>query len=283
MTDGALLNIAHHNKEFIAFAHKLADAADAVTLTWFRKPALSIADKAASDAQPFDPVTQADQAAEAAMRALIAQSYPAHAIVGEEFGRDAALQNAAYQWLLDPIDGTRAFLMGSPLWGTLIGLMAHGAPAIGLMSQPFTGERFWGDGTRAWYARGGDTAPIRTRGSVALSHAILTSTAPELFAPGHETAAFGRLERTVRLRRFGGDCYGYALLAAGHVDLVVEAGLKPYDIMPLIPIITGAGGVVTDWRGAPLATEASHGEGLRVLAAGCTSLHAQALAIINGA
>ncbi|QLP97283.1 MAG: histidinol-phosphatase [Rhodoblastus sp.] len=261
--------------DFSAFVHQLADAAAEASLPFFRT-ALGATDKNVGGA--FDPVTEADKAAEAAMRRLIAAQFPTHGVVGEEFGaRDAG---ADYVWTLDPIDGTRAFLCGLPLWGTLIGLGKEGAPVYGMMSQPFTRERFFGDGARAdWRGPGRDGRPIErrlaTRPCEALAEATLMTTSPHLFS-GDDAAAFARVAQGCRLVRYGGDCYAYCMLAAGHVDLVVETGLQSYDIAPLIPIIEGAGGVVTAWDGGSAA------QGGAVVAAGDARLHAIALARLRG-
>jgi myo-inositol-1(or 4)-monophosphatase len=262
--------------DFSAFVHTLADAAGEASLPFFRT-ALGAADKNAGGA--FDPVTEADKAAEAAMRRLIAAQFPSHGVVGEEFGAQAGA--ADYVWTLDPIDGTRAFLCGLPLWGTLIGLEKAGAPVYGLMSQPFTRERFFGDGARAdWRGprhdgRGLEERRLRTRACAELGAATLMSTSPHLFQ-GESAAAFGRVADRCRLTRWGADCYAYCMLAAGHVDLVIETGLQRYDIAPLIPIIEGAGGVVTCWDGGPATGGGS------VVAAGDMRMHAAAMALLAG-
>ena len=184
-------------------------------------------------------------------------------------------RDAEYCWIVDPIDGTRAYIVGQPLWGTLIGLTHGGAPLLGLMDQPFVGERFF-SGERASFLRhGGTTKPMRTRSCHALRDALLTASSPDLFTTEDERQRFETLARSVRLRRFGGDCYNYCLLALGQIDLVVEAGLQPYDILPLIPIIERAGGIVTTWDGG----EASGGG--RILAAGNGRLHDAALTVLS--
>jgi myo-inositol-1(or 4)-monophosphatase len=222
----------------------------------------------------FDPVTVADRAAERVIRAAIAKRFPDHGVLGEEF---AAVAGAGvYQWVVDPIDGTRAFIMGSPLWGTLIGLVGGGTPMLGVMDQPFTRERFWGDGKVA-HMRGPDgrTRRLKTRRCSGLAEAVLTSTHPDLFGIPKEHAGFGRLKARARMTRYGGDCYGYCLLAAGFVDLVVEAGLKPHDVAALIPIIEGAGGRITTWDNEPAF------EGGRILASGDSRMHREALALLR--
>jgi histidinol-phosphatase len=259
-------------KDLFKFAHDLADLSAAAILPYFRR-SLRVTNKHAGSG--FDPVTAADRAAERAIRAAIAKRFPDHGILGEEF---AAVAGAGrYQWVVDPIDGTRAFIMGSPLWGTLIGLVADGRPLLGIMDQPFTRERFWGDGVAA-HMRGpdGKSRRLRTRGCAGLGDAVLTSTAPELFASREERASFARARERARMTRYGGDCYGYCLLAAGLVDVVIEAGLKPHDIVALIPIIEGAGGRITTWDGKPALA------GGRIVASGDPSVHAETLALLQG-
>jgi histidinol phosphatase-like enzyme (inositol monophosphatase family) len=201
--------------------------------------------------------------------------FPDHGIQGEEF--DDVAGAGRYRWVIDPIDGTRAFMMGSPLWGTLIGLLDGARPVLGLMNQPFTAERFWSEGRASRMRdRGGKTRRIKTRACARLADATLTSTHPDLFSAA-EAARFNAVKRRVRMTRFGGDCYGYCLLAAGFVDVIIEAGLKPHDIVPLIPIIEGAGGLVTTWDGGPAA------DGGRILVAGDARMHAEAVALLKGA
>jgi myo-inositol-1(or 4)-monophosphatase len=258
---------------YAEFGHALADLAGAAVLPHFRRH-LAVANKAGTRGQ-YDPVTVADRAAERAMRAAIAKAFPDHGIIGEEFAPRAGA--GSHQWVLDPIDGTRTFIMGSPLWGTLIGLLEDGVPIFGLMDQPFTRERFWGAGGRA-HLRGpaGKTRRLRTRPCAGLAEAVLTSTHPDLFQSQPEAAAFARVKQKARLTRFGGDCYGYCLLAAGFVDVVVEARLKPYDVIPLIPIVEGAGGQITTWDGKPALA------GGQILATGDRRVHGEAIALLAG-
>ena len=256
---------------FVDFAHGLADISAEAILPYFRK-SLSITNKAAGAG--FDPVTPADRAAERAVRKAIRTRFPQHGITGEEYPPIAG--EGRYRWLLDPIDGTRAFMMGSPLWGTLIGLLDGPEPVLGLMNQPFTGERFWSDGrVSRLRGRDGKARRLKTRSCARLTDATLTSTHPDLFS-APEAAGFEAVKAHVRMTRFGGDCYGYCLLAAGFVDLILEAGLKSYDIVPLIPIIEGAGGRVTTWDGDPPT------QGGRIIAAGDARVHKQALALLRG-
>lgn len=256
------------DKALITFAHLLADKAGKATLAHFRKP-IDVENKGAA---VYDPVTEGDRAAERAMSRLIAQTYPEHGIVGEEFGSVNAA--AQLRWVLDPIDGTRAFIMGQPLWGTLIGLLDGPTPALGLMAQPFTQERWWGSTAGAYWRRADAAARrLQTRTAGKLDTAILTATTPDMFT-GAEADAFARVSAGVRMTRFGGDCYNYCLLAGGYIDMVIEAGLKPYDIVALIPIIEAAGGVVSDWDGRPATS------GGRVIACGDRRLHEQALRLL---
>ena len=207
------------------------------------------------------------------MRQLIRRTFPTHGIVGEEFGTDGG--DAEYVWVLDPIDGTKAFMAGLPVWGTLIGLLRLGAPVYGLMHQPFTAERFLGDGAGASYRGRQGERKLR----VALLRRLVRR--PHLddehahVRRGASLRAYQRVERETRIVRYGCDCYAYCMLAAGHIDLVIEAGLKPYDIVALIPIIEGAGGIVTTWTGESAA------KGGSVVAAGDRRIHEAALALLN--
>jgi myo-inositol-1(or 4)-monophosphatase len=222
----------------------------------------------------FDPVTAADLAAETAIREAISESHPAHGIVGEELG--VSRPEADYCWIIDPIDGTRAFIVGQPLWGTLIGLLRNGTPLLGLMNQPFTGERFWSGETESYFRHSsGVEQEMHTRACRTLGEALLTASTPDLFETEEEQTSFARVAEAVRLRRYGGDCYNYCLLALGQVDLVVEAGLKNFDILPLIPIIERAGGVVSTWEGGDPR------DGGRILAAGDPRLHEQAVKLLT--
>jgi myo-inositol-1(or 4)-monophosphatase len=254
--------------DFSAFVDELATVSGETILPFFRT-SLSITDKGAGQ---FDPVTAADQAAETAMRALIRRSFPAHGIVGEEYGPDRA--DAEYVWVLDPIDGTKSFIAGMPAWGTLIALTRFGEPVFGMMSQPFIGERFSGDGMAAHYKGPAGDRDLRVRACETLAEAVLFTTSPLLMNDA-DRAAFRKVEQAVRLSRYGGDCYAYCMVAAGHVDLVIEAELKAFDIIPLVPIITGAGGVVTTWDNGPPV------RGGRIVAAGDKRVHAAALELLN--
>ncbi len=257
--------------DLTGFLDRLATAAAEAIMPHFRA-GTAVATK---ETDRFDPVTVADRAAEQAMRALINRHYPSHGIVGEEFGSENS--DAEFVWVLDPIDGTRSFITGLPVWGTLIGLKRAGEPMLGMMAQPFTGERFAGDGARAWYTGPGGARPMTSRACSSLAMASLFTTTPALFRKGTERAAYDRVETAARLARYGADCYAYCMVAAGNADLVIEAGLQPYDIVALIPILTGAGGAVTDWSGASAAG------GGRVVASGDRRLHATVLEMLAGA
>jgi myo-inositol-1(or 4)-monophosphatase len=232
----------HDIPRLLAFADTLADTARAAILPFFRAPH-ACEDKGAGR---FDPVTEADQDCERAMRALIELECPDHSILGEEYGGEFA--SRGYQWILDPIDGTRAFISGLPTWGVLIGLYHDGAPLIGVMDQPYLDERYRGWMNGANVTARGQTKPLQTRTCASLSDAILSTTDPHLFT-GAEAEAFARVRAQAKLTRYGYDCYAYCMLAAGHIDCVIENGLKPFDIAALIPIVTGAGGGITSWEG----------------------------------
>lgn len=257
------------NQDLIETAHALADAARVSILPWFRKAGLSASNKAE---EGFDPVTQADRAAEEAMRAVLAERRPTDAILGEEFGRSEG--SSGITWVLDPIDGTRAFLSGTPTWGVLIAASDEDGPFLGIIDQPYTQERFvGGPGVADWTGPHGGAA-LATRATVSLSEAILFTTFPEV-GSAEEGAAFRRVADQAKLVRYGMDCYAYALLAAGQIDLVIEAGLQAYDIQAPIAVIEAAGGVVTDWQGGP----AHHGG--RALAAANAEIHAAALDLLR--
>ena len=254
--------------DFTAFIGRLATASGETILPFFRT-SLSIDNKSAKD---FDPVTEADRAAEAVMRRLIKGNFPQHGIVGEEYGNERT--DAEYVWVLDPIDGTKSFISGMPAWGTLIALTRFGEPVFGLMNQPFIGERFSGDGGAARYRGPAGERDLRVRPCASLAEAVLFTTSPRLMKAA-DRRAFAAVEEAVRLSRYGGDCYAYCMLAAGHVDLVIETELKAYDVLALIPIIAGAGGIITTWEnGSPAA-------GGRIIAAGDKRVHAEALSVLR--
>lgn len=248
-------------KDFIDLAHQLADAAATVIRQYFRTP-VAVDDKADES-----PVTIADRQAELVMRDLVQATYPDHGIIGEEHG--SINQSAEWVWIFDPIDGTKAFITGKPCFGTLICLMHRGEPVLGILNQPITGERWVGVQGQGATLNG---APIQVRPCDDLAKAALYTTDPAMFS-GQEIPAFARLSSSVKLRRYGADCYAYGLLAAGFVDLVCEADLKLYDFAALIPIIREAGGIITDWTGAAPCIKTDG----RILAAGDARTHAHAL------
>jgi len=249
---------------FLALAIDLADAAGVAIRPYFRRPI------AVDDKPDLSPVTAADRAAEMAMRQLIAARFPAHGIIGEEFGPER--EEAEFVWVLDPIDGTKSFISGVPLFGTLIALAHQGRPILGIIDQPISRERWVGASGRPTTLNG---TPIRCRPCAALAAATVFSTSPDMFKGG-DAAAFARVAAAAKLVRFGADCYAYGVLAHGLIDLVVEASLKPYDFSAMLPIVEGAGGIASDWQGAPLSL-ASDG---RVLVAGDRRAHQQALQLL---
>lgn len=255
----------------LQLCHDLADIARPETLRFFRSSAL-VADSKGSTG--FDPVTQADRATEQALRRALAQRRPDDSFAGEEFA--ATHGTSGLTWIVDPIDGTRSYLSGTPCWGVLIAVADDDGPFLGVIDQPFIGERFIGGFGVASVTGPMGTAPLRTRHQPDLSQAILFSTFPEV-GTLDERRAFERVSQQCRLTRYGMDCYAYALLAHGQIDLVIEAGLQPYDIAAPRAVIEAAGGVVTDWQGnAPGPTG-------QVLAAGSADLHALALELLNRA
>lgn len=251
-------------------AEALADAARRETLAHFRGNALATESKRAD----FDPVTVADRAAEQAMREILATLRPDDAILGEEYG--PVQGTSGLTWVLDPIDGTRGYICGTPTWGVLIAVSDAEGPFLGVIDQPYVRERFSGGAGRSVVSGPMGDRPLGVRHTGTLAEAILFTTFPEVGSPD-EGAAFRRVAQEVKLTRYGCDCYAYALLAAGQIDLVIEAGLQPYDVHAPIAVIESAGGIVTDWQGG-----AAH-QGGRVLAAATAEVHAAALALLNGA
>jgi inositol-phosphate phosphatase/L-galactose 1-phosphate phosphatase/histidinol-phosphatase len=223
------------------------------------------------DKPDLSPVTAADRAAEAAMRRLIAARFPEHGIIGEEYGRER--DDAEFVWVLDPIDGTKSFISGVPLFGTLIALTQGGRPVLGIIDQPISRERWIGAEGRPTTL---NDAPIRTRRCADPAAATVFSTSPDMFQ-GTDAQAYARVAAAAKLVRFGADCYAYGLVALGLVDVVIEASLKPYDFGPVAPIIEGAGGIATDWQGAPLGL----GSDGRVVAAGDRRVHRRVLALLG--
>jgi histidinol phosphatase-like enzyme (inositol monophosphatase family) len=258
----------NHLIELEGFALELAYTAGGIAEAYFRSH-FAVENK---DEQGFDPVTSADHAIEKVLRETIQATYPDHDIVAEEGG--STLSGAEYCWYIDPIDGTRAFLMGSPLWGTLVGLTVGGKAEFGLLAQPILGELFLGSPAGSWLINDKARRRLKSSRCTGIEHAKLASTHPNLFA-GDNALAYQRLVNAVLLDRYGGDCYNYAMLAAGFVDLVAETGLKAFDIVPLVPILERAGCVVTAWDGGSVL------EGGSVVAAATPELHDQALKLLN--
>ncbi len=251
--------------ELVALANNLADAARPIAARYFRTR-ITVDDKADQS-----PVTIADREAETAMRTLLDKHVPQHGVFGEEHG--AVRTDAEYVWVLDPIDGTKAFITGLPVFGTLIALLHKGVPVLGVIDQPISKERWLGHGGRATL----NGQPIKVRACPSLDKAYMYSTAPQMFG-GATAARHQALAEKTKLFRWGGDCYAYGLLAAGHVDLVVENSLKLYDFAALVPVIKGAGGLITDWKGRELDMN-SDGS---VIAAGDPAVHGAARQILAG-
>ena len=250
---------------FIGLANELADAARPIAARYFRTQV------AIDDKTDNSPVTIADREAETAMRDLLTRHVPEHGVFGEEHG--AVRTDAEYVWVLDPIDGTKAFITGLPIFGTLIALLHRGKPVMGIIDQPILKERWLGvEGQRSTF----NGQPISVRACPSLANAYMYSTAPIMF-PGAYEKPHEALTKKVKLFRWGGDCYAYGLLASGHVDLVVEASLKLYDFAALVPVVKGAGGLITDWRGKELDMN-SDGS---VLAAGDAKVHAESMRILD--
>ncbi len=261
------MNISTLESKLNPVAQILSNAG-AATLNHFRST-LTIENKA--DPGSFDPVTQADKQAEMVIREGLAEKFPNHMVVGEEFGGEIG---DGPTWIIDPIDGTRSFMSGMLHWGILLGFYDEGEPQFGAMYQPFTDELFWGDNSSAHYRRGDVARELRVRRCEGLEMATLAATGPDMFSEA-ELPRFQSVQQAARQVRFGGDCYLYSLIAMGQIDLGVEASLQPYDIAALIPIIRGAGGMVTSWSGESAAM------GGQILAAGDPRVHAQAMEILN--
>ena len=261
------------NSEFTAFACELADASRKTILPYFRQQ-LSIENKL--EGAGFDPVTEADRQAEVAIRELISARYPEHGVMGEEYGFQPG--TSPLTWVIDPIDGTRAFMCGMAQWGTLIALNDGSRPIVGVLDQPYTGERWVGAEGKTFFSdSGGAGRSLRTRGCKSLEQATLSTTSPVGYFNEVEQRAFWALSNQTRLTRFGGDCYAYGLLAMGFIDVIVESALKPWDVQALIPIVEGAGGVLTDWEGKPCAA------GGQVLACGDPNLHRRVIQVLADA
>jgi myo-inositol-1(or 4)-monophosphatase len=254
---------------FADFARGLAALAGNAILPLFRNP-LAVDNKLA---EGFDPVTEADRSAEQAMRRMITASFPDHGIIGEEFEPKPA--RSEFCWVLDPVDGTRSFICGMPTWTTLIALVFQERPILGIVSQPYVGEMFIGGPYGSWWERGSNRRDLSVNPAAAIGDAVLTTVAPEIYRSEKQLRVLNKLCSRTRMTRFGGDAYFFAMLASGFVDIAMDAGLAIYDIAALVPIIEGAGGIVTTWDGG----DASRGGD--ILAAASTGLHASALAIIR--
>ncbi|KAE8008549.1 hypothetical protein FH972_005049 [Carpinus fangiana] len=272
LSNGVIVDAVQHSEldHFVQVANTVADAAGEVIRKYFRKK-FDIVDK-----EDLSPVTIADQSAEESMVSIIVENFPSHAIYGEENGWRCKEKFADYVWVLDPIDGTKSFITGKPLFGTLIALLYRGKPILGIINQPILRERWIGISGRRTTLNGQE---LSTRSCAKLSQAYLYTTSPHLFS-GDAVDAFARVRNKVKVPLYGCDCYAYALLASGFVDLVVESGLKPYDFLSLIPVIEGAGGVITDWKGNQLHWEASpdsSATSFNIVAAGDKQVHQQAV------
>ena len=254
--------------ELEGFALELAHTAGGIAEAYFRSH-FQVDNK---NSAGFDPVTSADHAIEKVLREAIQSTYPEHDIVAEE--SEPKVTDAEFCWYIDPIDGTRAFLMGSPLWGTLVGLTVSGRAVFGLLGQPVLEELFFGSPAGSWLIKPDGRERLSSSQCKEIGNARLASTHPSMFA-GRERDAFERLASACLLDRYGGDCYNYAMVAAGFIDIVAEAGLRPFDIVPLVPILENAGCVVTTWDGGAVL------DGGNIVAAAGPELHAQALQLLN--
>ncbi|KAK1298123.1 hypothetical protein QJS10_CPB14g00058 [Acorus calamus] len=274
MNFGKLGFQAEELDRFVEVGNKVADASGEVIRKYFRKSFVIL------DKEDLSPVTMADRDAEESMVSIISENFPSHAIYGEENGWRCERDKADFVWVLDPIDGTKSFITGKPLFGTLIALLHKGKPIVGIIDQPVLKERWIGMNGRRTTLNGQE---VSARSCRKLSQAYLYTTSPHLFN-GEAEEAFIRVRNKVKVPLYGCDCYAYALLASGHVDLVIESGLKPYDFLSLIPVIEGAGGLITDWKGRDLCWEASSESGapsFNVVAAGDAEVHKQVLDLLQ--
>lgn len=257
-------------KQLLDAACRAADAAAVVTCQYFRSD-LHIENKASENA--FDPVTEADRLAELIIRENLSRDFPDIGFYGEE--HEVVIGNSELMWVVDPIDGTRAFMSGMPLWGTLIGLYDGQDAIAGVLDQPILKERYLATSTLALLHNSAETKTLTTRSGVTLEQAVFYCTTPDMFTKSLDRRRFDRVRTGALLTRYGGDCYAYALLAAGFVDVVLDCDLKPYDIVALIPLIEAAGGVVTNWEGNSAV------DGGYIVAAGSIALHQQVLALLQ--
>ena len=267
------MNESMKMNDYVDFALEVMAKAGEISLKYFRTE-LEVENKAKK--RKYDPVTRADREVETYLRERIRERFPGHAIIGEEYGSTQG--SSSLSWLIDPIDGTRGFLCGTPMWGVLLGLMDGERCVAGFVRQPFVGETYAGcNGAGFVLDRHGARGRLGTRGTRSVQEAIVCCTHPNMFRTGTEREAFAAVEAACRFTRFGTDCYGYCLLARGHVDLVIESDLEAYDIVPLIPIVEAAGGVVSDWKGDPAI------RGGAVIAAANPVLHRAALELLENA
>jgi myo-inositol-1(or 4)-monophosphatase len=259
--------------ETIAFAHSLADAAGEVIRPYFRQR-IDVSDKGAAKGAVFDPVTEADKGAERAIRAIIERERPQDGILGEEYGEKAG--TSGLRWVLDPVDGTRAFINGRHEWGSLIALEQNGRPVLGMIDQPVLGERFIGANGKASLFMRGIESDLRVRQCASIGDAILCATHPYAYFQADERAAFRRVSEAVKMSRFGGDCYIFGLLAMGFADLIVETSFHRWDVAALIPVVESAGGIITNWQGGDCS------EGGQCVASGDRRVHDAALKLLAG-
>jgi myo-inositol-1(or 4)-monophosphatase len=253
----------------IALAHRLADASGAAIRPYFRQR-IDVANKLDGG---FDPVTEADKGGERAIRAILDAERPDDAILGEEYG--AKPGTSGWRWVLDPVDGTRAFITGRHEWGSLIALEKDETPVLGLLDQPVLGERFIGVGDKAELHQAGKVTSLNVRACADVKEAVLCATDPSAYMTQVQQAAFDRVKAQARLTRYHGDCYIFAMLAMGFIDVIVEGAFRRWDVAALFPLVEGAGGRITNWQGAPWR------DGDPVLASGDARVHAQAIALLN--
>jgi myo-inositol-1(or 4)-monophosphatase len=263
------------DEKMIAFANRLADASGSVIRPYFRQR-IDVTHKPGVHA--FDPVTEADRGAERAIRAIIDRDRPQDAILGEEYGeKPAGLSANKWRWVLDPVDGTRGFITGRHEWGSLIALEHDGVPVLGILDQPVLGERFIGVNGRSTLVSGDTRTALKVRECADIKDAIVCVTDPFSYFTPEQAAAFDRVSKAARMTRYSGDCYLFAALALGFVDVIVEAGFKPWDIAALIPLVEGAGGIITSWDGGDCR------DGKTILACGDRRVHEQAMALLKTA
>lgn len=257
-------------QQLLDAACRAADAAALVTCQYFRSD-MHVENKA--DENAFDPVTEADRLAELVIRESLSRDFPDIGFYGEE--HDVVIGSSEFMWVVDPIDGTRAFMSGMPLWGTLIGLYDGQNAVLGVMDQPFLEERYQATRSSAYMHNGQQITALAARTGVSLEQAVLYCTTPDMFVTELDRMRFDLVKKHAKLTRYGGDCYAYALLAGGFVDVVIDCDLKPYDIMALIPLIEAAGGVVSNWEGGSAV------DGGYIVAAGSVALHEQVLSLLQ--